>query len=150
MLFYRITRDKYAQKLLASGRSNRWNRSNEYVIYAATTRSLAMLEMLVHRSGIYPNSSYKMLLIECELGDSMQIIHPESLPKGWRSMAGYTDLQQIGSDWYRASNELILKIPSAIVPQEYNVIINTRHGLFSENVTIVAREDLYWDPRLLD
>ena len=146
---YRIVREKYSHDLVASGRANRWNHSNEFVIYAASSRSLAMLELLVHRSGIYPKSSYKILALDCDPEKSIEEISIDQLPADWQSLGGYAALQSLGSDWYRAGNSLMLKIPSAIVPKEHNFIINTQHGLFTEKIKIMEREDFSWDGRLL-
>ena len=51
---YRLCRKKYAGELLASGLANRWNREGQKIIYCASSRSLASLELLVHRSRIIP------------------------------------------------------------------------------------------------
>lgn len=58
-------------------------------------------------------------------------------------------MQTIGSDWYQARTSLILKVPSAVIPLEYNYIINTEHPDFSDKVSLVRIEDYFWDSRLL-
>lgn len=71
------------------------------------------------------------------------------LPSNWRSIAAYSDLQKIGSEWYNKQESLILKIPSAIIPLENNYIINTEHPEFNSKVSLVRTEDYFWDARLL-
>jgi RES domain-containing protein len=71
------------------------------------------------------------------------------LPKDWKLSTAYPDLQAIGSDWYTNKESLILKVPSAIITQEFNYIINTLHPDFSNNVQLVRTEDYFWDERLL-
>jgi len=58
-------------------------------------------------------------------------------------------LQNIGSDWYSNKKKLVLQIPSAVIPQESNYVINTQHPLFTSQVKIIEREDYFWDKRLL-
>ena len=72
----------------------------------------------------------------------------KDLPANWRSIISYPKLQKMGSKWYRSKESLILKIPSAIIPQEYNYIINTTHTDFSSNIKLINTEDYFWDSRL--
>ena len=70
-------------------------------------------------------------------------IQRNNLPPNWRSMAGYPVLQGIGSAWYNSQESLVLKVPSAIIVNEYNYIINTEHPDFSGNVQLVRTEDYF-------
>ena len=150
MLVYRITTDKYSKKLSASGASNRWNQEGEFLIYAAQSRSLASLELVVHRASIRPQLKYKVLVIEIAANkNQFRKIRADDLPHNWRSVAAYNELQQIGSEWYRTREKLVLQIPSAVIPKESNYIINTRHELFDSKVKILDIENYFWDGRLL-
>ena len=150
MIVYRITSKKYSERLSSSGVANLWNRDREYVIYAAQSRSLASLELVVHRSMIKPNSPYKVLLIELDIPKSQILkVNHQDLPINWKSMQAYNQLQNIGSDWYSNKKKLVLQIPSAVIPQESNYVINTQHPLFTSQVKIIEREDYFWDKRLL-
>jgi len=71
------------------------------------------------------------------------------LPSHWRSMAAYPELQQIGSAWYQSKRSLVLKVASAVIPKEYNYIINTNHRDFMDKVSLVRTEDYFWDERLI-
>ncbi len=146
MIVYRIVVEKYANELKASGRSGRWNLSEEYVIYTASTRSLATLELLVNRSGIHPSSSYKVMLLD--IPDEVQKYIPQQLPDDWRGFDAYPMLQNIGSGWYKAEESLVLAVPSAVIPQEFNFLINTRHNDFGNHIELVGVEDYFWDERL--
>jgi len=150
MLVYRITTEKYADKLSASGAANRWNQEGEFVVYAAQSRSLASLELVVHRASIKPQLKYKVVVINIEAPKSqIQTIKLENLPTKWRSVAAYNELQLLGSEWYSKKKKLILKIPSAVIPSESNYIINTKHELFHSKVNIHSIENYFWDERLL-
>ena len=70
------------------------------------------------------------------------------LSESWRTMAAYPKLQQIGSEWYVNNKSLVLKVPSAVVPKEYNYLINIHHPDFKNKVSLVRTEDYFWDERL--
>ena len=73
----------------------------------------------------------------------------KDLPKNWRGISAYAKLQSMASNWYTDKNALVLKVPSAVIPQEYNFIINTSHPHFSSKIKLVSVEDYFWDGRLL-
>ncbi len=58
-------------------------------------------------------------------------------------------LQKIGSDWINSLETLMLKVPSAVIPYEYNFIINTEHPAFNNKVHLARTEEYFWDSRLL-
>jgi len=147
MVIFKICRKSHAN-LSASGIENRWNRKGQFVIYAAQSRSLATLEMVAHRSGIMPKISYQIMLIEINEEDVKHVLISD-LPGKWNKLDAYPALQKIGSKWYEEKETLILKVPSAIVTQEYNYVINTEHPLFASKVKILSREDFYWGERIL-
>ncbi len=150
MEVYRISTSKYAKYLTASGASARWNRDGEFVLYTASSRSLATLELMVHLNSIKPLINYKIMVISIEDNDHLiEQIQSKILPKNWRDFNSYSKLQNIGSDWYRTNRSLVLKIPSAIITNEYNYIINTRHPDFLNSIKLVRSEDFYFDKRLL-
>lgn len=150
MIVYRIAQAKYANDLFASGRANRWNISGDYVIYASTTRSLATLELLVHRSGFNMiGVDYKVMLINIHKKASIHTLDSKDLVKDWRNMRGYADTQEIGHSWVEKRKDLILKVPSAVIPQEYNFIINTEHPLFKEQIKLSKNEPYAFDNRLI-
>ena len=150
MKIFRISRDKHANTLTSSGKVRRWNYDQQWVIYASSTRSLATLEMVVHRAYIKPSFDYKVMVIS--VPDNQQLItqiKENELPELWREEKSYPLLQRIGSEWYRSNASLLLQIPSAVIPKEYNYIINTKHPDFNKNVTLLGQEDYFWDERLV-
>jgi RES domain-containing protein len=56
--------------------------------------------------------------------------------------------KKIGSEWYKSKRSLILKVPSAVIPKEFNYVINTMHSVFEEKVKLVRNEDYFFDGRL--
>lgn len=65
-------------------------------------------------------------------------------------MVAYSKFQEIGSKWYESKESLLLKIPSAIIPAEYNYITNTEHLDFQGCVKLVRTEDYFWDSSLFN
>lgn len=147
MVCFKICQEKYAKKLSASGVSNRWNKEDEFVIYSASSIALATLEMVAHRSSIIPNIKYKILKIEIA-DEEIISLNLKKLPKIWRKIEAYPDLQEIGSSWYHSQKSIVLKVPSAIVPQEFNFIINFKHPDF-DKIKLLESIDLNWDSRIL-
>ena len=150
MFVYNIRKAKYADSLRASGVANRWNKNDEFVIYTGGSRALSTLELVVHRSLISIDNSYKLLVIELNCKESEILEVNESLlPKNWQSVEAYPKLQEIGSDWYQNFEYLVMRVPSAIIPKEYNYLLNTRHPDFKKKVKIKELENYEWDNRLL-
>ena len=150
MELFRISIEAYAKGLSASGSANRWNESGEFVLYAGSSRSLASLELVVHRAAIRPLSNYKVMVISVADEDRLvRQMHLDEMPDNWRTPTAYPDLQKLGSNWYRKKETLLLKVPSAVIIREYNYLINIGHPDFVEKVSLVRNEDYFWDERLL-
>lgn len=150
MEVFRISKEEYSKSLLSSGTANRWNIKGQLVIYAGSSRSLSSLELIVHKGTVKPAFPYKVMVISIADDDYLMTqIKINELPVNWRSIAAYSDLQNIGSNWYNKRESLVLKIPSAIIPLEYNYVINTEHPEFSTKVHLVRTEEYFWDSRLL-
>lgn len=150
MLIYRIARKKYANDLYASGYGARWNKLDQFVIYAASSRSLAALEVLVNTSKAMLLQDYHIMEIEVEItSKQIQKVDIAKLPNEWQSIANYQNLKNIGSKWYQENKKLVLSVPSAIIPQERNFVINTRHKDFFDKVSLRHSNPFIWDNRLI-
>lgn len=150
MEVYRIVKESFSKKLVASGRANRWNLDDQFMIYTGSSRSLYSLELIVHKNTISPAFKYKVMLISiADEGSLFTSVLQKDLSRSWRSMMSYPELQQMGSEWYQSKRSLILKVPSAVIPKEYNYIININHSDFNAKVSLVGTEDYFWDDRLL-
>ena len=150
MEVFRIVKEAFAKELTASSAANRWNKADQFVVYAGNSRSLSTLELFVHRNNIAPAFAYRMLIISIADEESLITqIKQTDLPENWRSINAYTALQQIGSDWYKSKKSLVLKVPSAVISQEYNYLINTKHPDFLEKAILVRTENYFGDERLV-
>ncbi|UYZ60257.1 RES family NAD+ phosphorylase [Hymenobacter latericus] len=147
MLLYRICLAKYADGLFASGYRARWNYKDQFVIYAASSRALACLENVVHRSGEGLNDQFRVLVIDVPDDLLIEEIKLEQLPVGWEKASRYAVCQPLGSAWYEARRSAVLRVPSSIVPQESNYLLHSRHPDFPR-IRIVAREEFAFDSRI--
>jgi RES domain-containing protein len=147
MEIYRITLAKYADSLIASGRAARWNSKGRQVIYAAESRSLACLENLVHRSGLALQQDFRTLVISVPDSCVTEVVHLNGLPDDWRSLMDLSPCQRIGDSWLSEQRSLLLRVPSVIIPEEYNYVLNTQHPEF-KNVRIERMEPFLFDPRV--
>jgi RES domain-containing protein len=148
MIVYRISALKYANSIQASGIEARWNRKGQKVIYTSESRSLACLENVVHRSQRGLGGLFKILVIEVPDDLKTEITEKKLLPEGWNRFDKYRVCQEIGSAWFISGKTAILKVPSVLVPQEYNYILNTLHPEF-KSIRLVDAEEFNFDSRFL-
>lgn len=122
----------------------RWNGPTAPVIYAGEHYSTAMLEKLVHGSGVLPPNQH-FIEITIPNGASYEVVSPHSLP-GWDAPAAEAS-KAFGVRWQRERRSLILLVPSVVARMERNVLINPEHPEFAL-VTHSLHEPVYWDARL--
>jgi RES domain-containing protein len=128
---YRITTAKWAGILSGSGYPARWNSKGVFVIYTASNRALACLENLVHRSGEGLHGVFKITEIEIPDSASITTITDTELPTGWHRPENYNLCREIGDRWIQEGNSLLLSVPSAIIRDESNLLINPNHAEFT-------------------
>jgi RES domain-containing protein len=147
MLAYRITLKKYSTKLFAPGLAGRWNGYGRKVIYCAESIALAFLENMVRRQGIGFNNDFKTMILEIPDDMKIQTIIANDLPSGWRTFTDYSMCQPVGNTWYDDSIFPILKVPSAVLPDSSNYVINFPHPDFKK-IKLVKVTDLIPDQRI--
>ena len=129
MFAYRVDKQKYISSLLEGmpGEKSdfRWNTEGNAIIYASSSKSLALNEKTGNMSkpffGLKP--SYVMVKIELPDADYRMIL-PKNLPNGWDDIGAYHPTTQEIGDTFTASDELVLLVPSTIINGEFNVLIN--------------------------
>ena len=115
-------------------------------MYTSATLSLALAETLVHiPSGVLP--AYTAIPIE--FGDSLvTVLEPEDVPTDWRSDPPPTSTQTIGDAWVSAARSAVLRVPSVVVPVEFNYLLNPDHADFAR-ARIGKPMPFPFDPRLV-
>lgn len=149
MLVYRITHKNYSKKLVASGVEGRWNSDGKKVIYSAGSVALAFLENMIRRQGIGFNSYLKIMIIEIPDELKIQTIKAADMPDGWRNFKDYSGCQATGNEWYDKGERPVLKVPTAVLPEEFNFVINANHPDFKK-VKLIDTTELVPDERIED
>jgi len=108
----------------------RWNRKGVPLIYTAASQSLAMLEMLVQDEPL--RARYVIIPAHIPKGLKIMRIKPEQLPSDWRTIPAQTQLQEIGGAWALEQSAAALAVPSVVIPDECNYLLNPRHPHFGK------------------
>lgn len=147
MIAYRITLAKWAGHLTASGRAARWNSNGCFMLYTASTRALACLENMVHRRSIGADDLFRVTLIKIPDDLEVKRIDKRTLPANWQEYINYTSCQSIGDAWLKENKTAVLQVPSAIITEEYNYLINPQHPDFVR-IQVHSIEHFTFDERL--
>jgi RES domain-containing protein len=150
MLVYRIARSNHIADLSGEGarlHGGRWNHRGTAVIYTSASRSLATVELLVHLSFSFLPTDLKMATIEIPDEPAPEEVEVAALPPNWRGFPAPPELADLGTSWARSGRSLLLRVPSAVVEHEYNILINPAHPDIAR-VALAAMEDFRLDRRL--
>ena len=125
----------------------RWNSPGTAVVYTSDSASLAMLEMLVHLQSQDVLKRY--VLIEVKFDESLvEAVDLKVLAKTWRRSPPPLAAQRVGDTWVASGSSTVLRIPSVIVPNQWNYLLNPAHADFA-SIVIGPRQPARFDPRLL-
>ncbi len=150
MTIYRLAHSKYRDDIHGEGTAlfgGRWNAVGIPVLYATQHISLAVLELVVN----YNNSESPIKVDFHLLEFDMQSIKPHvltaaSLKKNWNEDIAYT--QFIGKEFLLSNLHVAMQVPSAVVPEENNYLINPRHKDFKK-IALKQTKKYRLDNRLL-
>jgi RES domain-containing protein len=147
---WRITSEKYAETAFsgegAKEYGGRFNSPGTLVVYTSESISLATLELLA-KAGKRQRLSRRVVL-PVTFGEHSVIAYDESdLPEAWDDRPYGPASQQVGDEWVRSGESPVLRVPSVVVPEEHNYLINPEHPKFGE-LEIGEPRPLSPDPRL--
>jgi RES domain-containing protein len=148
MELYRLTKSKYENDLSGTGAflaGGRWNNRGTYLLYTAASRSLAVVEALVHLVTVKNTERYSMLVLYVPDDVARTIYTNSILNPDWKNNPSYT--QAVGDLWAKQKSSLLLQIPSAIISKEYNFLINPLHPQ-AKLVKVMEFEPFSFDVRL--
>jgi RES domain-containing protein len=99
--------------------------------YASATLSLATLEFFVHLE-IEDAEGLELASTWAEIPEtvSVETLPPSQLPANWTDLIAPVSLASIGDEWLKSGRTAVLIVPSAIIPQEYNYLLNPEHPDF--------------------
>lgn len=150
MKAWRISKRKYAFSTDGEGAKRtgqRWSKVGVPALYAGFSVAICALEVLVHTSTVVPDD---MVLVELELPDDDALYLntvSSDLPDGWDDLPSSVAAQLYGTQWLQSGSYLGIIVPSAIVPEEKNVVINPLHSSMSR-VSLSIVRDFTFDSRL--
>lgn len=151
MNVYRIAKAKNIYDLSGAGAriyGGRWNLKDTPVIYTSESRALACIEFFVHVDAIIDLINLKIAAIEIPDDIKPKEVLLSELPKNWRSYSPPPlELAELGARWARKGETLLLRVPSAVVEHEYNMIINPVHPDV-KRIVLKHVEDFIYDDRL--
>lgn len=127
--------------------SGRWHTKGHLVVYCAWNAATTLLETLVHMEIDAEDrpAGFRLLKIEGPDGLSLERITGKSLKPDWEKDVSVT--QAIGDQWLTENRTLLLEVPSALVPETWNILINPRHSELNK-LKIAARYQHAFDARL--
>jgi RES domain-containing protein len=153
MKVFRIEREKFLHSTLeglgaALSSGGRWNSLQTRMVYTAGSRALAILEIAVHLD-LGEDLPDDRFMVEIFIPDQLpvQLLDIQDLPVGWDAKPPQRLSQLLGDKFTREGAAAILKVPSAIVPEEHNYLINPLHP-DAFQVKVVGSSPLVLDGRL--
>jgi RES domain-containing protein len=123
---------------------SRWMPQGFRVVYTAETLALATLEVFVHTE----SNKIPLIAIRASLPQTMAIeaVEMNMLPANWHQPTAYSALQKLGKNWLLSNRTPILKVPSVIVPVEFNYLLNPQHPDYE--ITQVSSMRFQFDNRM--
>lgn len=146
------TRDHQATDLSGASAERaygRWNSKGKAVVYASTSIALATLETLAHTgnaAGIR-NAFLVRISVPIAIWKLRKIVTAQDLDPTWLSEPPGAASIKFGDAWLASLCSPLMLVPSAIVPEEYNVLLNSKHPAINKVRAIATRQYIY-DPRL--
>ncbi|TWF37371.1 RES domain-containing protein [Chitinophaga polysaccharea] len=150
MEVYRISKCAYINDLSGTGArlyGGRWNSPGHAVMYTAGSRALSALEVLVHIPLKTIVQDFCIATIHIPDNVAIKVLTKHDLPSGWQSLAPFPALQQIGDEWIDTARYAVLRIPSVVIADEYNYLLNPLHP-DAASISIVDTQPFVFDQRL--
>jgi len=150
MIVFRLSKEEFGSDLSGKGAEEtggRWNSKGIPMIYTGSSRALCTAEIAVHIPlGLVP-SGYQLITLEIPERFPIEEPHPALLTSGWNSFPYTRETQQLGDAFIKNKKSLVMKVPSAVVQGDFNILINPFHAGISE-LLIVKTEPFLFDERL--
>ncbi|MGV8897718.1 MAG: RES family NAD+ phosphorylase [Burkholderiaceae bacterium] len=143
MRLWRITTRQWALDTLCDGArlyGGRWNPVGTPAMYAGTTIEICALEKFVHLAGI---ALPPMMLVSIDVPDDENVcIRPPltDIPKDWSDLPASAGAQEFGRKWLHSASQLVMLVPSAIIPEATNAVINPAHPAYRSLKLDIVRE----------
>jgi RES domain-containing protein len=151
LIAYRLCRAAHAATALdgegARLYGGRWNPKGVRMVYAAGSLALAVLESFVHFSSTLLPADYVAVPVDIPDTLAVETWTAPMLPADWSDTPAPSTLQALGKRWVAAARTAVLRVPSAVVPIEFNVLLNPAHPDAAQ-IHSGPPEPFVFDPRL--
>ena len=150
MELFRLHNKKYPVLLSGAGAAKfgaRWNSKGTEIIYLASSRALALAEVVVHLNLSCLPSSFCMLTVLVPDDITIKSLDLSVLGDQWNSFPETFLTQKIGDSFVDNNEYCILKVPSAVVKGDFNYVVNPNHADFKKLI-ITNQDDFPVDTRL--
>lgn len=149
MIVYRVGRTKYSKDLSGEGArlyGGRWNHILTPCIYTSESRALAVLEYTVNVN--LDNIPRSLSITTFEIPDvGIHELTIAELPGNWTESPAPASTKDFGTNLLTQAASPIIKIPSAVITQEFNYLLNPKHAE-SKNIKVIHVEDFVYDVRI--
>ena len=151
MELYRITQEKYSNDLCGNGArifGGRWNSEGLFAVYTSSSRALALLETLAHMPAKYL-SEKKYILVTLSLPDNIgrEELDWTKLSPGWDTADTPSLTKRPGDKFLRSKSSLLLIVPSVLIPEENNYLLNPLHPDLKK-LKLIHKRRIYFDVRV--
>lgn len=133
-----------SQTLAPTTRPARWSSGATPVLYVCEHAAAALLEYRAHLQSS-PTEDLQLLQLRLPETKVDELALAADLP--WRERPYREQVQALGDAWLARGDSLVARVPSALIPHEYNLLINPQHPLFAQ-ITFAPSEAFRLDQRL--
>ncbi|MBN8838419.1 MAG: RES family NAD+ phosphorylase [Sphingobacteriia bacterium] len=147
MILYRFASKHYSNPINGEGArlwGGRWNAAGTPAVYCSGTISLSLLELLIHSLNYDTLLEHNLIVIDVPI-KNIHKIQITQLKNDWQNDVHYSRF--IGNEFLKQQSSLLLQVPSAIIPEESNFIINPKHKDFNK-VKLSEVKSFTFDKRL--
>jgi RES domain-containing protein len=148
MIVYRLVNSMYGSDLSGEGarlNGGRWNHMGTSCVYTSESRALAVLEFSVNVG--MARILRHLSMIQLEIPDNILEVHIPDLPGNWKDAPAPSSTRDFGTNLLNAATHPIIKIPSTVISEEFNYLINPKHPL-SRQCKIIDKKDFVYDIRI--
>lgn len=151
MELYRIAQEKFADDLSGNGAKifgGRWNSEGLFALYTSSYRSLALLETLAHTPAkMLDQKVYILITLSLPGNTRIEVIDKNKLSPGWDAPDTRPLTKRMGDEFLKSKSSLLLAVPSVLMPEENNYLVNVLHPDMKK-MKVIFKRRISFDKRL--
>ena len=150
MLLYRISNCVHAHDISGTGAKlfgGRWNSIGMPLHYMAASRALAALEILANKNSMTHSDTLCLTVFDIET-ELVKTLTRNDLPKNWKDCPSPSSLAKIGDKFIKEKEYLLLKVPSVLIEDEFNFLMNVHHSV-ANTIKILEVKPFSFNDRLI-